>query len=72
LVGIKKSEQSKQEALSFAAGARPVVLIGLRAPQQVFFDLVEYHLFHRLGRKYDPMEFVRIVQTGLSPFKDCP
>jgi len=39
--------------LSFVGGAvlpiLPLIWLGLRAPERVFFDLIEYHLFHRAG-----------------------
>jgi hypothetical protein len=43
----------RRKCLSFAGGAvlplLPLIWLGLLAPRQVFFDLVEYHLFHRVG-----------------------
>jgi len=52
-LALRKASDRNKKLLSFLAGATvpllPVVLIGLRAPHQVFFDLVEYHLFHRVG-----------------------
>ena len=43
----------RKKCLSFVGGAvlpfLPLIWLGLLAPRQVFFDLVEYHLFHRVG-----------------------
>ena len=42
-----------RKCLSFVGGAvlpfLPLVVLGLSSPRQVFFDVVEYHLFHRVG-----------------------
>jgi len=43
----------RRKCLSFVGGAvlpfLPLIWLGLLAPRQVFFDLIEYHLFHRVG-----------------------
>lgn len=42
-----------RKLFSFAGGAAipflPLILLGALAPRQAFFDIVEYHLFHRVG-----------------------
>lgn len=43
----------RRKCISFAVGAvlpfLPLIWLGLLAPRPIFFDLVEYHLFHRAG-----------------------
>ena len=51
-INVQRSKRVRH-CLSFAAGAMlpflPLVLLGLKAPGPVFFDLVTYHLFYRAG-----------------------
>jgi len=55
-VWLAKYDQTGQrlkKCLSLIAGAAipfvPLMWLGLLAPRQAFFDVVEYHLFHRVG-----------------------
>jgi hypothetical protein len=53
LARFDKTGEARRKCLGFASGAvlpfLPLLWLGVLAPQQVFFDLVEYHLFHRVG-----------------------
>jgi len=48
----RASERIKR-CLSFLIGAAipflPLFLLAIQAPREIYFDLVEYHLFHRVG-----------------------
>jgi len=53
LAWYDKAGDRRRKCLSFAGGAvlpfLPLIWLGLLAPRQVLFDIVEYHLFHRVG-----------------------
>ena len=53
LARYNRAGDRRRKCLSFVGGAAlpflALIWLWLRAPRQVFFDLVEYHLFHRVG-----------------------
>jgi hypothetical protein len=55
LARFDRTGEAPRKCFGLAGGAvlpfLPVLWLGVMAPQQVFFDIVEYHLFHRAGLK---------------------
>ena len=53
LVKYDRTGHRLKKCFSFLVGAAipfiPLMWLGLLAPRQTFFDIVEYHLFHRVG-----------------------